>query len=63
MLKYDIERARMLAGKLSSAVSEIQSHNPPDWITHRCDDIKRETASFAQALTAWEKESEIAEKA
>ena len=59
-LECDIERARMLAGKLSVAASEIQSHNPPDWISHHCDDIKRYAASFAQALTACEKELEAA---
>lgn len=56
-LAYDIERARNLSGKLSTAASEIQSHNPPDWIMHRCDEIKREAASFALALTSWERES------
>ena len=55
-LAYDIERARNLSGKLSTAASEIQAHKPPNWIVHRCDEIKREAASFALMLTEWEKE-------
>ena len=59
-LAYDIERTRMLRGNLSTAASEIQAHNPPDWIVHRCDEIRREAASFAQSLTLWQKERMVA---